>query len=97
MTPRSMIEADRSGDQEGERQRDDQRPVEQAGEGGADHLLDDEGGVGAEHDHLAMRHVDDAHDAEGDGKADGGEQQHRAQRNAVPDVLAGIPEAPASN
>jgi len=41
--------------------------LEQAGERGADHLLNDEGGIGAEHHHLAMRHVDDAHDAEGDG------------------------------
>ena len=35
-----------------------------------------------------MRHVDDAHDAEGDGKADGRQQQHGAERDAVPDVLA---------
>ena len=53
----------------------------------SDHLLGDEGGVGAEHDQLAMRHVDDAHHAEGDGEADGGEQQHRAEREAEPDVL----------
>ena len=59
----------------------------------ADHLLDDEGRVGAEHDHLAMRHVDDAHDAEGDGEADGGQQQHRAERDAVPDVLRRPPRA----
>jgi hypothetical protein len=39
-----------------------------------------------------MRHVDDAHHAEGDGKADRGEQQHRAERQAVPDVLPGGPE-----
>ena len=38
-----------------------------------------------------MRHVDDAHDAEGDGKADRRQQQHRAERDAVPDVLAGRP------
>ena len=55
-------------------------------------LLHDEGGVGAEHHHLAMRHVDDAHDAEGDGKADGGKQQHRAEREAVPDVLRHVPD-----
>ena len=66
---------------------DEQRPVEEAGEVAADHLLGDEGGVGAEHDQLAMRHVDHAHHAEGDGEADGGEQQHRAEREAEPDVL----------
>ena len=92
MTPRSMTRPTKRRDREGERQGDDQRPVEQAGKGGADHLLDDKGGVGAEHDHLAMRHVDDAHDAEGDGEADRREQQHRSQRDAVPDVLAGIPQ-----
>ena len=59
-------------------------------------LLHDEGGVGAEHHHLAMRHVDDAHDAEGDGEADRGEQQHRAERDAVPDVLRRRPRAPAT-
>ena len=89
--PRSMARPTSAGDQEGERQRDGQRPVEQAGRGGADRLLHDEGRVGAEHHHLAMRHVDDAHDAEGDGEADRGEQQHRAQRDAVPDVLPGRP------
>ena len=62
---------------------------------GADHLLHDEGRVGAEHHHLAMRHVDDAHHAEGDGEADGGEQQHRAERNAVPDVLRRVPQRAA--
>ena len=87
MMPRSMRDADGAGDEEGERQGDDQRPVEQAGRGVADDLLHDEGRVGAEHHHLAMRHVDDAHHAEGDGEADGREQQHRAERDAVPDVL----------
>ena len=55
-------------------------------------LLDDEGRVGAEHDHFAVGHVDDAHDAEGDGKADGGEQQDGAKRQAVPGVLHDAPE-----
>jgi hypothetical protein len=43
-----------------------------------------------------MRHVDDAHDAEGDGEADRGKQQHRAERQAVPDVLHDIPERKAA-
>ena len=38
-----------------------------------------------------MGHVDDAHHAEGDGKPDGGEQQHGTQRNAVPDILQHAP------
>jgi hypothetical protein len=41
------------------------------------------GGVGAEHDHLAMRHVDDAHHAERDGETDCGEQQHAAEADAL--------------
>lgn len=39
-----------------------------------------------------MGHVDDAHDTEGDGEADGGQQQHRAERDAAPDILAGGPD-----
>ncbi len=39
-----------------------------------------------------MGHVDDPHDAEGDGQADGGQQQDRAERQAVPDVLRGTPQ-----
>ena len=37
------------------------------------------GGVGAEHHQLAVRHVDDAHDAEGDRQADRDQHQHRAE------------------
>ncbi|MNU10355.1 hypothetical protein D3C72_2574590 [compost metagenome] len=39
-----------------------------------------------------MGHVDDPHHAEGDGEADGGEQQNRAERNAEPDILQGPPD-----
>ena len=83
---------DRARDQEGERQRHEQRQVDEARGHGAQRLLHDEGGVGAEHDHFAMGHVDHAHHAEGDGKADGREQQHRTERKAVPDVLDRLPE-----
>ena len=34
-----------------------------------------------------MRHIDDAHHAEGDGEADRGEQQHRGRRHAEDQVL----------
>ena len=54
---------------------------------GPDQLLGDEGRVGAEHDQLAMRHVDDAHHPEGDGEPDRREQQHRAERQPEPDIL----------
>ena len=62
-----------AGHEERHRQRDEQGPLEMLGH----ELLYHVGGVGAEHDHLAVGHVDDTHDAEGDGKSDGGEQQHR--------------------
>ena len=39
-----------------------------------------------------MRHVDDAHLAEGDGKSDSGEQQHRAEADAEDQVLHGSPQ-----
>ena len=44
--------------------------------------LHDVGGVGAEHHQLAVRHVDDAHDAERDGEADRDQHQHRAEAEA---------------
>ena len=82
-------------DHESERHGDRQRIVEQRRIVAADELLHDEGRVGAEHHHLAVRHVDDAHDAEGDGEADRREQQHRAEREAVPGVLHGVPDRQA--
>jgi hypothetical protein len=39
-----------------------------------------------------MGHVDHAHHAEGDGEPDGGQQQHRAERKPVPEVLNGAPQ-----
>ena len=39
-----------------------------------------------------MRHVDDAHDAEGDGQPGGGQQQHRAEREAVERALQHGPD-----
>ena len=86
-------DADEAGNDECERNGDGKRIVEQRRIVGADHLLHHEGGVGAEHDHLAVRHVDDAHHAEGDGEADGGQQQHRAERKPVPGVLHRGPNA----
>ena len=80
-------DTDRAGDDEGQRHRHDQRIVEQRGEVAANGFLHHEGDIGPDHDHLAMGHVDDAHHPEGDGKANGGQQQHRAQRQAVPGVL----------
>ena len=44
--------------------------------------LHDVGRVGAEHHQLAVRHVDDAHDAERDGQPDGDQHEHRAEAEA---------------
>ena len=77
--PDALLEKAREGNPPGQWQGDQQRGVEQARRVVADHLLHHEGRVGAQHDHFAMRHVDDAHDAKRDGEADGGEQQHRAK------------------
>ena len=44
--------------------------------------LHDVGRVGAEHHQLAVRHVDDAHDAERDRQADGDEHEHRSEAQA---------------
>jgi hypothetical protein len=45
--------------------------------------------VGAEHHQLAVRHVDDAHDAEGDGEADG--HQHEDRPELSPKNSVSIP------
>jgi hypothetical protein len=55
-------------------------------------FLHHEGDIGPDHDHLAMGHVDDAHHPEGDGQADRGEQQNRAERQAVPGILRHRPQ-----
>ena len=47
-------------------------------------------GIGAHHDEFAMRHVDHAHDAKGDGKADGGQEIDRGQRQAVQRQIGGL-------
>ena len=85
-------DAHQRGEQEGERQGDGQRPVEQIRRLLTNEFLHHEGGVGAQHHHFAMRHVDDAHDAEGDGKANGSEEEHRAERKPVPGILQDLPE-----
>ena len=85
-------DADDRGEHKRQRQRDGQRIVEQRRIVVADELLHHERDIGAEHHHFAVRHVDDAHHAEGDGKTDGGEEEHRAERNAVPGVLHRVPQ-----
>ena len=85
-------DADEARDHEGNRHRDQERVVEQARTAGADVFLHHEGDVGADHHHFAMRHVDDAHHAEGDGKPDRRQQQHRAEREPIPGVLHGGPD-----
>ena len=85
-------DADQSGKEKCQGNREHERIVGERGKFGAEYFLHDVRHVGAEHDHFAVRHVDDAHDAEGDGEADRGEQQNRAKRKAVPGVLHGGPD-----
>ncbi len=78
---------DRAGDEKPHRDRDDEigaEPVRR--QECAKELLADKSGIGAEHDHLAMRHVDDAHHAEGDGEPDRGQQQHAAEADALEQI-----------
>jgi hypothetical protein len=42
--------------------------------------------MGTEHDHLAMRHIDDAHHTERDGEPDRGQQQHAAETDALEQI-----------
>ena len=63
MMPRSTIRPNR---------RDDDERHGNGDEGVAAELADHRRGVGADHDELAVRHVDDTGDTEDDGKPDGG-------------------------
>ena len=91
MTPRSMAMPTRPVNRKATGMAIATRVVEQPGRQIAHEFLHHERGVGAQHHHLAVRHVDDAHDAEGDGEPDGRQQQHGAEREAVPEVLHHLP------
>ena len=54
-------------------------------EAGAEDVLDDIAGIGADGDHLAVRHVDHPHQAEGDRQPERHDEQDRAQADAVED------------
>ena len=71
--PRSTIRPSSADDDEGDRDGD---------EGVAAELADDRGGVGADHDELAVRHVDDAGDAEDDGEPDRGDDENGGDAEA---------------
>ena len=91
MTPRSMAMPTRPVNRKADGNGDRHRIVEQPRRQVAHEFLHHERGIGAQHHHLAVRHVDDAHDAEGDGEPDGREQQDGAERQAVPEVLDHLP------
>ncbi|MNL14179.1 hypothetical protein D3C87_1351090 [compost metagenome] len=75
-------EADNARRQERRRQRRQQVPVERVGRIGAEQRLHHVGGVGADHQELPVRHVDDADQPIGDGQAQRGQQQHAAKAQA---------------
>ena len=70
--------AGHEGDDEGQRDRDGER-----GRLVRHETLHEVARIGADHDELAMGHVDDPHDAESDGEPDGGEKVDRSERYSV--------------
>ena len=54
-------------------------------ESGAENILNHIAGVGADRDHLAVRHVDDSHQAERDRQAERDDEQNRAETEAAKD------------
>ena len=78
MIVRSMQHAGEPGDEERRGNGDQNRDADVA----AASQLHDVGGVGAEHHQLAVRHVDDAHDAERDRQPDRHQHQHRSEAQA---------------
>ena len=72
ITPASAGDEERRGNGDEDRRADVVRHRE----------LHDVGRVGAEHHQLAVRHVDDAHDAERDRQADRDQHEHRAEAQA---------------
>ena len=58
-------------------------------------LLHHVGGVGAEHDQFAVGHVNHAHHPEGDGQADGRQQEYRAEAQAEEHCVSGLERADA--
>ncbi len=82
MTMRSSTMPTSAGDDERAGTRAQQVPVEQPGRMRSKQVLHDVGRIGADHDQLAVRHVDHAHQPVGDREAERGEQQDRAERDA---------------
>ncbi len=80
---RFQRDADGRRDEEGGGDGEDQIPVEQSGRDAAQALLHQPGDIGADHDQLALGEVDDAHQPEDDGEADGGHEQDRGEAQAV--------------
>ena len=78
MIVRSRITPASAGDEERGGDRHQNRGLDVPGH----RQLHDVGGVGAEHHQLAVRHVDDAHDAEGNRQPDGDQHQHRSEAEA---------------
>ena len=50
----------------------------------------DIGRVRPEHEHLAVRHIDDAHEAKGDGQPQAHDQQNRGQAQTIEEIRHGI-------
>ncbi len=93
LTPQ-VDDPEQPGEQERDRHGDDEIGIDpQARQKIAEQLLHDKGDIGADHDHLAMRHVDDAHHPKRDGQPDRGEQQHATKADALKQ-MSGEPGQP---
>jgi len=85
-------DADRSCDEERGRNGDDDRETDVI----RHQELNDVGGVSTEHHQFAVRHVDDAHDAEGDGETDRDQHEDGTLAQAVNQRLHARIEAPVA-
>ena len=79
-------DANQRRDEEGGGHRGRQVPVDVIRKPGAEQALHGVGGIGADHQQFAMRHVDDAHDAIGDGQPECSQQQDATERQAGKDA-----------
>ena len=72
-----------SGDNERRGHRRKDVGIERVGEIAAEDPLHHVGGISADHQHLAVRHVDDPHETKGNGETQCGQQQNAAEAQPV--------------
>src|SRR3989304_5428354 len=78
------------GHEERERQRHEEEIVLMGGVARGEDLLHHVRRVGSEHEHLAVGHVDDAHQAEGHGEPEAHDQQDGPEADAVEEIAGQV-------